>query len=152
VKPISEIVGERPLYAITPHVTVTEAARYMVEKNIGALPVVQENKLVGIFTERDALVRVIAKGMSPSKTRISDVMTKAVIVAKADEDVESCLRKMKESHCRHLPILSGEQLIGMVSIRDLVSTVGDEKEADADYLNAILSILQREPPKRSESL
>jgi CBS domain-containing protein len=148
VKPISEIVGERPAYAITPHVTVTEAARYMVEKNIGALPVVQENKLVGIFTERDALVRVIAKGMSPSKTRISDVMTKAVIVAKVDEDVESCLRKMKESHCRHLPILSGEQLIGMVSVRDLVSTVGDEKEADADYLNAILSILQREPPKR----
>jgi CBS domain-containing protein len=148
VKPISEVVGERPLYAITPHVTVTEAALYMVEKNIGALPVVEENRLVGIFTERDALVRVIAKGLNPGTTKISNVMTKAVVAAKANEDVESCLKKMKEFHCRHLPILSGEQLIGMVSIRDLASTVGDEKEVDADYLNAVLSILQRDPPKR----
>jgi len=143
VKPISEVVGERPLYAITPHVTVTEAARYMVEKNIGALPVVQENRLVGIFTEGDALVRVIAKGLNPSETRISAVMTKAVVVAKANESVESCLKKMKESHCRHLPILSGEQLIGLVSIRDLVSTVGVEP----DYLNTLISILRREPPR-----
>jgi CBS domain-containing protein len=148
VKPISEVLGERPLYAITPHVTVTEAALYMVEKNIGALPVVEENRLVGIFTERDALVRVIAKGLNPGTTKISNVMTKAVVAAKANEDVESCLKKMKEFHCRHLPILSGEQLIGMVSIRDLASTVGDEKEVDADYLNAVLSILQRDPPKR----
>lgn len=148
MKLISQVVGERPLYAITPHVTVTEAARYMVEKNIGALPVIEENRLVGIFTERDALARVIAKGLNPGTTKISSVMTKEVVVAKANEDVESCLKKMKESHCRHLPILSGEQLIGMVSIRDLVSTVGEEKEVDAEHLNAVLSILQREPPKR----
>jgi CBS domain-containing protein len=111
----------------------------MAEKNIGAPPVVEENRLVGIFTERDALVRVIAQGLNPKRTRISDVMTKAVLVAKADKDVESCLREMRESYCRHLPILSGEQLIGMVSIRDFASTVGDEKEVDADCLNTLIS-------------
>jgi CBS domain-containing protein len=148
VKPISEVVGERPLYAITPHVTVTEADRYMVEKNLGALPVVRENRLIGIFAERDTLVRVIASGLNPRRTRTSDVMTKVVVVSKANEGVESFLREMRESHCRHLPILSGKQLIGMMSIRDFASTVGDEKEVDADCLNTLISMLQREPPER----
>jgi CBS domain-containing protein len=102
VNPISDVVSERPLYAITRHVTVTEAARYMVEKSLGALPVVRENRLVGIFAERDTLVRVIASGLNPRRTRTSDVMTKVVVVSKANEGVESFLRKMKESHCRHL--------------------------------------------------
>ncbi|MBI3578468.1 MAG: CBS domain-containing protein [Ignavibacteriales bacterium] len=138
MKSISELVNERPLYSVTPDLTVAEVAKYMAEKNIGAIPIVEENRLVGIFSERDMITRVIAKGLEPSQTRTREVMTTRIVVATAEETYESCLKKMQQLHCRHLPIVSGEQLIGMVSLRDLLMIDIDKKEQDLEYLHSYI--------------
>ncbi|MEX0602759.1 MAG: CBS domain-containing protein, partial [Bacteroidota bacterium] len=103
MKPIIEIVQERPLYTAGKDHTITEAAIYMAEKKIGAIPVVDGNKLVGIFSERDVITRVIAKGLDPARTKIADVMTTKIVVAEANDSYQSCLQKMQQAHCRHLP-------------------------------------------------
>ena len=107
MKPIKELVSERPLHSIAKEKSVLETARFMAEKKIGAVPVMEGNRLVGMFSERDIVTRVISKGLDPAKTNIGDVMTSQIVVANADESYESCLRKMQQAHCRHLPIVSG---------------------------------------------
>lgn len=139
MKPMSELVHDRPLFSLTPQKTVTEAARFMAEKKVGALPVVsEESKLVGIFSERDVITRVIAKGLDPSTTPVNDVMTTKIVVAEAEEGYESCLKKMQKVHCRHLPVVSGDRLIGMVSLRDLLLMDLDVKEQNIDYLHSYI--------------
>ena len=151
MKPISDLVSERPLYSITPNKTVAEAAQFMAEKNIGALPVVEEGRLVGIFSERDIITRVIAKGVDPAATTVHGVMTSNITVADADETHASCLKKMQQVHCRHLPIVSGEQLIGMVSLRDLLMMDLDEKEQNLEYLHSYIYTVPPGTAKRYQS-
>lgn len=138
MKSISELVNDRPLYSITADLSVAEVAKYMAEKNIGAIPVVEESRLIGIFSERDMVTRVIAKGLDPLQTQVREVMTTRIVVATAEETYESCLKKMQQLHCRHLPIVSGEQLIGMVSLRDLLMIDIDKKEQDLEYLHSYI--------------
>lgn len=138
MKSISEIVKERPLYAIEKNKSVADAAGLMAEKNVGALPVVDGQSLVGIFSERDIVKRVIALGKDPSTTPIQEVMTTKIVVAEAHESYESCLSKMQKAHCRHLPVVSEEQLIGMVSLRDLLQIDLDEKERNLEYLESYI--------------
>lgn len=139
MKPISELVRDRPLYSLTPQKTVADAARFMADKKVGALPVVdEESKLIGIFSERDVITRVIARGLDPGVTSVNDVMTTKVVVAEADEGYPSCLKKMQQVHCRHLPIVSDNRLIGMVSLRDLLMIDLNEKEQNIDYLHSYI--------------
>jgi CBS domain-containing protein len=95
-------------------------------------------RLVGIFSERDIITRIIAKGIDPKSAKVSDVMTSKIVVASADETPESCLQKMQQAHCRHLPIVSGDQLLGMVSVRDLLMLDLDEKERNIEYLQSYI--------------
>lgn len=149
MKPISELVRDRPLFSLTPQKTVAEAARFMAEKKVGALPVVdEENKLVGIFSERDVITRVIAKGLDPGATPVNDVMTTKIVVAEANEGYQSCQKKMQHVHCRHLPIVSADRLIGMVSLRDLLVINIDEKEQDIDYLHSYIYTIPPGTTKR----
>jgi len=121
MEPIRKIVEGREVYSVNINHTVQEAAQYMSEKNIGAVPVLDENsRLVGIFSERDVINRVVAKGLDPKVVKVKEVMTKEIVAANADESYESCLLKMKQANCRHLPIISGHQLLGMLSLRDLL--------------------------------
>lgn len=138
MKPIQEIVQERPLYATTADQSVVEVAKYMAEKRVGAVPVLDQDRLVGIFSERDVITRVVAKGLDPAATKVRDVMTTKVVVAEADESYESCLEKMQKVHCRHLPIVTGEKLIGVVSLRDLLMIDLDEKERNLEYLHSYI--------------
>ncbi|HEY4611810.1 MAG TPA: CBS domain-containing protein [Bacteroidota bacterium] len=150
MKPISETVSDHPLFSITREKTVAEAARYMAEKNVGAVPVVEQNKLVGIFSERDVITRVVAKNLDPSTTKINDVMTTKIVVANADENYESCLKKMKHAHCRHMPIVAGEQLIGFISLRDLLMMDLDEKERSLEYLQSYIYTIPPGAAKKYE--
>ncbi len=151
MKPIGEIVSGRPLFSIAKESTVAEAARFMAEKNVGAVPVMEGNRLVGIFPERDVITRVISKSLDPGTTTISDVMTTKIIVANADENYESCLKKMQQAHCRHMPIVAGEQLIGFVSLRDLLMMDLDEKERNLEYLQSYIYTVPPGAAKRYES-
>ncbi|MCI0706805.1 MAG: CBS domain-containing protein [Ignavibacteriae bacterium] len=151
MKPISEIMGEKPIFSISREKTVADAARYMAEKNVGAIPVVENNRLVGIFSERDVITRVIARGLDPTQASVSDVMTTKIVVANADEGYESCLAKMQKAHCRHMPIVAGEQLIGFVSLRDLLMVDLDEKERNLEYLQSYIYTVPPGAAKKYET-
>lgn len=113
----------REVHSISPDATVSEAVRAMNEKKIGALLVVEEDKPVGMFTERDILQRVIDSGKDPSETRVGHVMSKDVIAIHPEATVEGAMAVMTERRCRHLPVLEGETIVGLVSIGDLTRWV-----------------------------
>ena len=117
---VYDLVKDRRVYSIDAEKTVLEAARFMMEHSIGALPVLRNGELVGIFSERDVMNRVVAVGRTPGTTMISEVMTANPRGVDADESVEECLFLMKEFGFRHLPIVSGKELKGLVSLRDLL--------------------------------
>jgi len=134
MEPIGTLLKDRPLYTVSSDTTVYEMAKTMAEKKVGALPVVEGERLVGLFSERDVITRVITKGLDPATTRLQDVMTKNLVVATAEEDVSACLTKMQQAHCRHLPIVSGERLVGFISLRDLLQKDLTQKTEDLEYL------------------
>jgi CBS domain-containing protein len=119
------IEGQVPVTAASA-ITVTEAARTMRERNVGALMVVDSGRLVGVFTERDALFRVLAEGRSGDATKLADVMTKNPRTIEADKPFLHALQAMHEGGFRHLPVLDGERLLGIVSVRD---ALGPELES-----------------------
>jgi CBS domain-containing protein len=123
------------LFAIQGDATVQAAAEFMAENNIGAVPVMDGSRLVGIFSERDVINRVIAKKLAPAAVRVRDVMTKTIVVAESDETHEDCLRKMKQANCRHLPVVEGENLLGVISLRDLLQVEITEKDDEIEFLN-----------------
>src|SRR5581483_2270345 len=111
---------DRRLYSFEADRTVLEAARYMMEHNIGALPVLRGGELVGIFSERDVMNRVVAVGRMPGTTMISEVMTPNPKTVSADETLENCLFLMREFGFRHVLIAEGKQLKGLISLRDVM--------------------------------
>jgi CBS domain-containing protein len=113
----SIVAGQTPISA-TKNTTVVEAARKMKEENIGALLVLDSSRLIGIFTERDALFRVLAAGLDPNTTRLADVMTAQPQTIGPDEPFLHALRIMYESKFRHLPVVEFGRPLGMVSVRD----------------------------------
>ena len=135
---IGTLLKNRPLHTISNDKSVRETAEIMAEKKVGALPVVDGERLVGLFSERDVITRVIAKGLDPATTRLSDVMTTKLIVASEEEDIETCLSKMQQAHCRHLPVVSGERLVGFISLRDLLQKDLSQKSEDLEYLKSYM--------------
>jgi len=117
---LRELVKDRRLYSVDAGRTVLEAARYMMEHNVGAVPVVLSGDLVGILSERDIMNRVVAVGRTPGTTDVSEVMTPSPRAVPADETIEECLFIMREFGFRHLPIVDGKQLKGLVSLRDVL--------------------------------
>ncbi len=116
------IRGQVPL-TCGPETSVREAARLMAERKVGAILVVIDGKLAGIFTERDALVRVLAAGRDPGATRLDQVMTSILSTISPDRTVLHALHEMHENGFRHVPVLENGAAVGMVSIRD---ALGDE--------------------------
>src|SRR5271169_1512461 len=128
---LREIVKDRRVYSIDAGRTVLEAARYMMEHNIGALPVLRNGELAGMFSERDIMNRVVAVGRTPGSTSVAEVMTANPRAVAADETVEECLFIMREFGFRHLPIVEGKELKGLVSLRDIVMRQAAELERQA---------------------
>jgi len=125
---LRELVKDRKVYSIDAARTVLEAARFMMEHNVGALPVLRDGELVGIFSERDIMNRVVAVGRTPGHTAVSEVMTANPRAVSADESVEECLFIMREFGFRHLPIVDGRELKGLVSLRDILMRQAAEIE------------------------
>jgi CBS domain-containing protein len=117
---LRELVKDRRLFSVDAGRTVLEAARYMMEHNVGAVPVVRSGDLVGILSERDIMNRVVAVGRTPGTTDVSEVMTPNPRAVPADETIEECLFIMREFGFRHLPIVDGKELKGLVSLRDVL--------------------------------
>ena len=130
MSPIYDLVKDRRVYSIEADRTVLEGARFMMEHRIGALPVLRNGELVGIFSERDIMNRVVALGRMPGTTKISEVMTANPKAVSLDETIENCLFLMREFGFRHLPITDGKQLKGLVSLRDILLRYVSQKEAE----------------------
>ncbi|HUO24249.1 MAG TPA: CBS domain-containing protein [Candidatus Aquilonibacter sp.] len=128
---LSDLVKDRKVYSIDASRSVLEAARFMMEHNIGALPVVRDGQLAGIFSERDIMNRVVAVGRTPGTTAVSEVMTANPRAVPVDESVEECLFIMREFGFRHLPIVDGKELKGLVSLRDVLMHQARELERNA---------------------
>ncbi len=125
---LRELVQDRKVYSVDATRTVLEAARFMMEHNIGALPVMRDGGLVGILSERDIMNRVVAVGRTPGTTAVSEVMTANPRSVPADESIDECLFIMQEFGFRHLPIVDGKELKGLVSLRDLLMRQAAEME------------------------
>ena len=136
MKTASHLIADQEL--ISKHQTVLEAARLMTEKNIGAVPVVEGNRVVGIFSERDIMKRVVARSLDPQKTRVEEVMSTELIVGSPDEDIVQIESKMKQAGIRHLPIIHQDQLIGILSLRDLLQAEMDEKDEEIKIMTAYI--------------
>ena len=109
------------VWSIGPNAMVIDAIQLMDEKNVGALPVVDNKTLVGIVTERDYTRKVIVKGRSSKDTPVSDILTKELVTVSPRNTVTECMRIMTEKRVRHLPILEGTKLVGILSIGDVVN-------------------------------
>lgn len=115
---IRMIIEQQEVVTLSEHATVSEAARLMREKQVGAVMVVDDGKLVGIFTERDALFRVVAEGRDPQATRLTDVMTRDPRNIHPDKPFVDALHIMYEGGFRHVPVVENGRPIGVVSARD----------------------------------
>jgi CBS domain-containing protein len=122
------------LHVLEPDDTVTSAARVMAEYSVGSVVIVYAGRLVGIFTERDLLRRVVARGHAPEQTLLKDVMTPAPVVAQISESRASAIAKMQALGCRHLPVVIGSEVIDVLSIRDLLYWELDERTSEVDSL------------------
>ena len=129
-----------PVWSISPDATVFEAIQLMADKNVGALPVVDNSRLIGIISERDYTRKVILKGLSSKDTPVRDIMTREVLTASPSDSIADCMRVMTEKRVRHLPVLEGTKMIGIVSIGDitkwLISAQAEtiERYVTGDYL------------------
>ncbi|MCC5858000.1 MAG: CBS domain-containing protein [Ectothiorhodospiraceae bacterium] len=111
------------MHTVNPATTVTDAVHMMNQRNIGAVAVMDGGRLAGIFTERDVLRRVIDGGMNPDSTPVAEVMTREVVVIAPDATVRDALVLVDTRNCRHLPVMDGDRLVGMLSVRDLIGAV-----------------------------
>lgn len=145
MKTIDALVAGREIYFVQAGQKVREAASYMTERRIGAVSVLEENRLVGILSERDIMGRVVARGLDPDTTPVSEVMTRDLVVAHAGDSHDDGLRKMKQAGCRHLPVVREDRLLGMVSQRDLLQIDLTEKDEEIRWLNAYIHFI---PPTR----
>lgn len=135
MKSVRDLLKDKSVYSVSKDATVQDAAEHMSRHNIGAVTVMDNTRLVGIFSERDVINRVVARKMDPSKTTVASVMTSNIVVAAADETNVSCLKKMKAANCRHLPVVEGDTLLGMISVRDLLQVELSEKDDELQFLN-----------------
>jgi CBS domain-containing protein len=145
MKTIGGLVSGREIYYVRTEETVRAAARYMTERRVGAVSVLEGTRLVGVLSERDIMGRVVAGDLDPDGTRVGEVMTRELVVAQSLDSHEEGLRKMKQAGCRHLPVVEGDRLVGMVAQRDLLAVDLTEKDEEIRWLNAYIHFI---PPVR----
>ncbi|HTW63321.1 MAG TPA: CBS domain-containing protein [Bryobacteraceae bacterium] len=128
----------REVWSIAPTATVYEAIARMSSRGVGALLVLHDGNLEGIVSERDYARKVILQDRSPRHTRVRDIMTERVIAAKPDTTVEECIRLMSDGGIRHMPILDGDRIAGVVSLGDLVNWTVTSDEETIDQLEGYI--------------
>lgn len=138
MKKIREIMRYGFLFTVQRNATVAEAARVMATHNVGIVTVLDGDRLAGVFSERDVVRRVVDRGLDPAKTPVGDVMTTDLVVADADEDYQSAMRKMDQANIRHLLVVSEGRILSMISIRDLMRVDIEDKGEEIRYLHEYL--------------
>ena len=135
---VYDLVKDQDTYRATVEQSVLEVARAMVERNIGAVPVLRDGLLVGVFSERDLMRRVVVEGRDPARTSLAEVMTQDPLTVAPQEDMETCRFLMRRHGFRHLPICEGKQLRGMVSMRDIILHDLSERDEEVRMMRAYI--------------
>ena len=127
------------IFTISPNATVLEAIKIMADKGVGALVVAEDEKVVGIFSERDYTRKIALMERTSESTLVSDIMTSKVISVSLNHTVEECLQLMTDRHLRHLPVLDQEKLVGFISIGDLVKAAMEDQRILIEQLQQYIS-------------
>src|ERR1700730_8530513 len=127
------------IFSVSPDATVFEAVEIMANKNVGALLVVENDKLVGLISERDYTRKVMLRGKKSRETQVHEIMSSDLTVVTSREPVENCLRMMTDKRIRHLPVVDGDTLRGIISIGDLVKCVIANQSAAIAHLESYIS-------------
>ena len=135
---VPDLVHNQTLASLPPSATARDAARVMAERHIGAILIAVDGRLQGIFTERDVLARVVAAGLDPDDTALGGVMTPNPDTVAPNDTALEALQRMSECGYRHLPVVDGGQIVGIVSMRDLYATVNSELAEDLQQREAFI--------------
>ncbi|HEY4843757.1 MAG TPA: CBS domain-containing protein [Terriglobales bacterium] len=135
---IRDLLRNQVPISVESHQTVLEVASLLVQHNIGAVPVLQDGELKGIFSERDLMSRVVVGGKDPARILVSQVMTEDPLTVAPNDSLETCMTLMKRHGFRHLPVCSGRELRGVVSLRDILLQNLDEKDDEVRMMRAYL--------------
>ncbi len=136
---VGQLLEGHPLIRAESSQRVRDVARMMSKANVGAVAVLDSGRLVGVFSERDIMSRVVAEGLDPEKTAVDKVMTKNIVVADPRDSIDSALAKMHKIGCRHLPIVKDGNLVGMLSIRDLLEFDDEDQTARVRFLKELVT-------------
>jgi CBS domain-containing protein len=128
----------RAIYSVEPQAAVLDAVRLMAEHHVGALVVMRGTALEGIVSERDYARKVILRGRSSADTPVRDIMSAPVLTVSLDTSIQACMQLMTDRHVRHLPVVDGARVIGMISIGDLVKAVIAEQKAQIEQLESYI--------------
>ena len=142
MKTVAELLRSkpsRPIVKVAPEISVLEAIKVLATENIGAAVVMSGDRLAGIFSERDYTRKVILKGRSSDTTRVEEIMTANVIVVNPRTKTRECMELMTEKNIRHLPVVDEWRVIGMVSIRDIVSDIIADQDFTIEQLEHYIS-------------
>lgn len=139
--PIAVILNRkgRNVFSIPPTVSVAEAVAEMNRHRVGSIFVLDDGRLVGIFTERDVLRRVVGEGRDPKKSQVTEVMTANVITISPDSSIEDAMEIFTQKRCRHLPVIEEGRLTGTISIGDVTRWMSDHHRAEAEHLKNYIS-------------
>lgn len=140
---LRDIMREGFLFTVSKTATVRDAARVMNDNNVGIVAIVDGERIIGLFSERDAVRRVINKQRDPATTTMLEVMTRELVMADEEEEYQTAMRSMDQANIRHLPVIRGAQVVSMLSIRDLMRVdmerMGDELRFLHEYLYTVPS-------------
>jgi CBS domain-containing protein len=139
--PISSVLIHKSsaLWSVAPETTVFEAIKLMADKNIGSLLVLSGSKLAGLFTERDYTRKIALHGKSSKETRVGEIIPAEVITVTPDDSVEECMRQMTNHRVRHLPVVEGSNVIGIISIGDLVNWIISTQNAHIEQMEQYIT-------------
>ena len=137
--PVSILLGNREIFHVEADQLVLDVVKIMVEHNIGAVAVMRNGELAGLFTERDLMKRVVHELRDPRATTVAEVMTRDLVTVSPERSLEDCLELMRERGFRHLPVCQGKQLRGVISLRDLLAHAVVEKDGEVQMMRAYIS-------------
>jgi CBS domain-containing protein len=149
MKAISAVIQGQDTAVVQQQASVVEAVRVMTARNIGAVPVIDGDRVVGIFTERDVMARVVAAGLDPRSARVGDVMSRDLVTADVRDSCDTCLRRLQQARVRHLIVLNEGRLAGVLSLRDLLAVDADEKDEAINLLNAYVHYIPADLARKS---
>ena len=141
MKLVNHLLGAKggSVVSIAPDASVFDAIKLMADNAIGSLVVMEGEQLLGIVTERDYARKVILQGRSSESTRVAEIMTSEVLTTSIDRTVNDCMERMTEKRIRHLPVVDGERVIGMISIGDLVQAIITDQQQEIEQLEQYIS-------------